>query len=533
MSSSGAGAFGSMLVMRRRGVWEAADSGVLLWRKNFLYIIPFFAVPVWVAAFALRFVPENMKYLAWIGLWWLKPLFDRLVLHPVSARFFENPSKAKTPLLRGFPGNVFRGLLGDLLWRRFSFTRSSRMPIRVLERLKFKKFSRRKKSLAAGGLNFGSFVTFLCFFLEWFLLAGECLFIYLMFNMFSPEIFSSLGEFLVQEERFIFIAYCVNYMLVESLYVAMGFGVYINSRVETEGWDLQILFKKFETLKAADRGSATKAAKRGMFSNSKVLLALALGLFLFFPAGVRAGSDDSPAYAGEEEESPEEAAADFFPEGFLPAESVPREVLDGVLASPDFGYSKPGWGIRFRNRQEPEEFEDPQDMLPWIEKLKEALGFMLRILISLVIGGFAAFVLFRFFRGRGNFGSGKHRDGRNYRNPLFSPESPEALFEKAAKFFGAGNVREAWAACLRGVIAAYGSYGGVSFPPDATEYGCLALVRSSSGGGVDEFGELVRNWIYLAYGGRTPPEGSFERALAFGRSLETALPLRVKEAGDA
>jgi hypothetical protein len=510
--------------MRRRGVWEAADSGVLLWRKNFLYIIPFFAFPVWIAAFGLRLISDDLRYLSWLGLWWLKPFFDRLVLHLISARFFEPPSETGSSLLRGLRGNLLRGLLGDLLWRRFSLTRSSRMPLRVLERLGSKRFRERKKDLAAGGLNFGFFVTFLCFLLECFLLGGESLFVYSMVDILSPDYFLDFGEFLAQAEWFIFTAYCVNYMLVESLYAAMGFGVYINNRVEIEGWDLQILFQKFESLRADDN-AVPKAAKRGMFSNSKVLLILALGFFLFFPAGVRAGPDDFPANAGE--------AANFFPEGFLPAESVPLETLEEVLASPDFGYSKTGWNIRFKNRQEPEEFENPQDMLPWIEKMKETLGFTLMMLICLVIGGFAAFVLFRFFRGRRSFGSGKHRDGKNYRNPLFSAESPEALFDKAAKFAGAGKAREAWAACLRGTIAAYSRRGGVSFPPDATEYGCLALVRSSGGGGIDEFGELVRNWIYLAYGGRNPPEGSFEQSLAFGRSLETALPLHAKEPGDA
>jgi hypothetical protein len=188
-----------MLVMRRRGVWEAADSGVLLWRKNFLYIIPFFAIPVWIAAFGLRFVPEDLKYLSWIGLWWLKPFFDRLVLHLVSTRFFENPASAKTSLLRGLGGNLRRGLLGDLLWRRFSLNRSGCMPIRVLERLKGKRYRQRKKDLSAGGLNFSAFVTFLCFFLEWFLLGGEILFSYIMFNMFLPDAFFSIADFLTQE----------------------------------------------------------------------------------------------------------------------------------------------------------------------------------------------------------------------------------------------------------------------------------------------------------------------------------------------
>jgi hypothetical protein len=334
-----------------------------------------------------------------------------------------------------------------------------------------------------------------------------------MFNMFLPDAFFSIGDFLAQEEVFVFIAYCVNYMLIGSLYGAMGFGVYINSRVETEGWDLQILFQKFESAKTREDSSAGPAKA---LRNNKTVPVLALCLFLFFPAAANA----------------EEAAG--FPEGFLPMESVPQETLNEILASPDFGYIKPGWTIGIKDDEEENrtKTETPEDIRAFFEKVRETLGLGLRILICLVIGGFAVFVFYWLYRNRRKSGAGKRRGGVNYRNPLFSPESPEALFDKALEFFASGSVREAWAACLRGSIAAYSRYGNISFPPDATEYGCLALVRSSCGGGIqgirsiEGFGELVTNWIYLAYGGRNPPGGAFERSLEFGRALKTALEHR-------
>ena len=50
-----------------------------------------------------------------------------------------------------------------------------------------------------------------------------------------------------------------------------------------------------------------------------------------------------------------------------------------------------------------------------------------------------------------------------------------------------------------------------------------SLVRASFAGDAGGFDELVTNWIYLAYGGKNPPEGAFERSLEFGRALETTL----------
>jgi hypothetical protein len=344
-----------------------------------------------------------------------------------------------------------------------------------------------------------------------------------MFDMFLPDSFSNLWDFIAQEEGFVFIAYCVNYMIVESLYGAMGFGVYINSRVETEGWDLELLFKKFESLETG-KDSSSGAAKT--LQNNSILPVFTLCVFLFFPAFSHAEELPVPQAAPEE---PAEKPAEFFPQGFLPPESIPQEALDEVLASPDFGYSKPGWSIGPKNSPEPGESLDTSDF----DVIKEALGSGLRIFVGLVIGGFAAFVFYRLYRNRGKFAR-KPKGGVNYRNPLFSPDSPEALFARAAELSAAGSIREAWAACLRGSIAAYSRYGDISFPPDATEYGCLALVRSSAGGGDEDFGELVSNWIYLAYGGRNPPEGSFEKSLGFGRALKDTLVFRPpEEKGDA
>ena len=241
----------SALSLRRRSVWEAADSGLLLWRSSFVHFIPFFALPVWFVACALRFLPANLFFLSYLVLWWLKPFFDRLVLHVVSLRFFstggedQSAAAAGGELLRRGFWEMRRGLLGDLLWRRFSPGRAARMPVRVLERIDRKQFRLRKKVLAAGGLNFCSLISALGLALEGMLLIGETLFVIMVTQVFFPGAFGYMRDNLETVEIFIFAAFCFNFILVESIYVCMGFGLYINSRVEMEGWDLQLLFQKF------------------------------------------------------------------------------------------------------------------------------------------------------------------------------------------------------------------------------------------------------------------------------------------------
>ena len=461
----------SALSLRRRSVWEAADSGILLWRTSFIHFIPVFALPVLIVACIIRFLPGNTLFLSYFVIWWLKPLFDRLVLHVVSSRFFTSETHSRFKGLFA----MRRGLLGDLLWRRFSPNRAAHMPIRVLERIGGEQFQLRKKALAAGGLNFCSFISIFGLALEAMLLFGEILFVTVVCRMFFPEALYLMRYNMEIVEIFIFAAFCFNYILAGSLYVCMGFGLYINSRVEVEGWDLQLLFQKFASSPAAPRPGV------------KPLLLLCL--FLTLPHAAYSSADP-------------------------PAESL--EVLETILASPDFGELREGWELRFREREGEREHVEPA---PWLEIISRIFNYLLRAIAVLVIAGLAGFALYWCWKNRRK-GKPRFRErGKNYTNPLFPPESPESLFIKAEEFSRQGKLREAWAACLGGCIGACVKYRSLSFPADATEYGCLELVRRALPAEAGGFGSLVRSWILLAYGGRPPGEDAFKEALAYGRSL--------------
>ena len=484
----------SALFLRRRSVWEAADSGILLWRSSFIHFIPFFVLPVLIVACALRFLPGN-PFFSYFILWWLKPLFDRMVLHVVSSRFFRAADKAPS-LLKGLWG-MRRGLLGDLLWRRFSPNRAAHMPIRVLERIDGNQYRVRKKNLAAGGINFCSLISFLGFSLEAFLLLTKMVFAIAAVQTFFPWAQDLIWNNMEAFEIFIFAAFCFNYILVGSLYVCMGFGLYINSRVEVEGWDLQLLFQKF-----AGR------------SQPGVPVLLLLCFFLALPQTAHGNTE------------PAQVPFDHVPfmgEGDIPSPGAGAlEILENILASPDFGEYREGWGIRFREREQPERPQrDLSRLENWLERIRERSGYLLRGLVIIVMAAFVGAVLYWYWKNRWRFkGMSWNRDkGKHYITPLFSPESPESLFGRAEDFFRAGNLREAWAACLAGCIGACTRYRSLSFPADATEYGCLELVHRALPAESGGFAALVRSWILLAYGGRPPGEGAFEAALAYGRSL--------------
>jgi hypothetical protein len=264
-----------ILALRRRNVWEAADAGLLLWKRNAGYFIPLFAIPFWLCAFALCFLPGLLggngsfpqavnavfggveEFLSgtrslplvwsWITLWWLNPLFDRLILHVAAKRFFEGGTSL-SGLFRGLGKSLGRGLAGDLLWRRLSPWRAAVLPLRVLEPGaggNRQRIRDRKRALSNGGFHFCIFITAWCFVFQWILLAGETLFVLIIMSIFGNLQFSGIAHFFAGKGLYYYAGWCVNTLVVESLYVCMGFGLYLNSRVEVEGWDIELLFRKF------------------------------------------------------------------------------------------------------------------------------------------------------------------------------------------------------------------------------------------------------------------------------------------------
>jgi len=472
----------SVLSLRSRSVWEAADSGILLWRGNFIYFIPFFAVPVWVAACGLRLFSGELFFIPYFGLWWLKPLFDRFALHVVSKRFFDAPATSSLKSLSRGIAEMRRGLLGDLLWRRFSPNRAATMPVRVLEHLGAKQFALRKKALESGGINFCSLISILGLVLEAALLLGEIIFVLMTASLFFPTAVEYLGENSQITEIIIFTAFCFNYILAESLYVCMGFGIYINSRVEVEGWDLELLFKKF---------------------TQPIKIALLICVFMVLPFSTYAESTTE------------------FPDGFPVVNEQAVHDLRTILASPDFGGEREGWAIRFKDRDY-EELPDV-DFGEGFEKIRSLFGFLLRLFVVLAILGFSVFVLYWLIKNRRQILGGKLFAQRSFRlakgmQPEISMESTELLFLKAEDFFHNGNLREAWAACFSGCLGAYSLSYSIAFPAAATEYDCLGLVREADST-EHGFDEIVQNWILFAYGSRIPGNNAFEKALAYGRSL--------------
>jgi hypothetical protein len=472
------------VTLRKKDSREAADAGILLWRENFISFLPFFAIPLWICAFALRLLPGNTQYLSWLILWLLKPLFDRLILHVISIRFFERNAGYKR-LLRGLGKSIWRGLLGDLLWNRFNPLRAAMMPVTVLEThsKSGKEAEKRKELLKNGGLRYCFFLTFWGIALEITLLVGEILFFIIMADLFAKGFITYSLDFFIKAEVFVFAAWCFNYMIIGTLYVCMGFSLYINSRINVEGWDIEIMF----------RGFAEKLKNK---TANGILIGFCL-IFLFLPS--KAFTDD-----------------------WKPSQDVPLEILQNIFDAPEFGNEKEVWGIRFKRPFEPVDIPDVQ-INPILERLRIIFAAVLRFILICLIAALAAFL---FIYARKLIKTRNSNVKKSTMTVLhgISLKDPEELMKKSINFFEQGSLRLAWGYCTAAAILSWSIYRNLAFPPNATENDCANIVNSVSGNQTEAlaFCALINHWINFAYAGRLPPEGSFEEALTFCKCLRAA-----------
>jgi hypothetical protein len=257
--------------IRARTHWEAIDLGLALvqaYRRN-LYAAWFTVVlPVAFLALALAYLLDlsgnSNKYGIQVSvflIWWLKPLYDRALLHVLSRAVFGETVTWRG-VLRALPHLLWHSaLFRALTWRRFMPSRSFELPIWQLEGVTGQARRRRfyvLKKYGDGAIR----LIFMCGTFELILLFGV---LGLFFMMLPPELvpshFESFFNILGDDEMPFWFetVYCLVYLLVisvvEPFYVAAGFTLYLNRRTELESWDIELGFRTLAARLEAQQAS--------------------------------------------------------------------------------------------------------------------------------------------------------------------------------------------------------------------------------------------------------------------------------------
>lgn len=471
------------MAIRLRDPWEAVDLGFILLRTHWRpVLVAWLAVtlPLTLALYALCW---NQLWVPPLVIWWLKPALDRVVLHVLAkAAFGEVPNLRGT--LRQAPKFLRRGTLASLLWRRLSPQRSFVLPVWQLEEQTGPGFRKRCLVLLRRGRAQAVFLTCVCLLFHLVIFASALAGL----ALFAPTgsdfevmaaVFGSGSERVRWVDVLLSLLPILAVTLLEPFYVGGGFALYLNRRVELEGWDLEVAFRK--------------AAARITKLLGRTLAALLLAFALVAPLQLEAGPE-------------------------------PKEALAEVLKGSEFQVKQKKRGLHWKDQAKPA--SESNRTLP---DLAGPLKLLALIAKWVLIVTAAASLIYLLWRNRGHLL--RRLQVTSVAAPpetLFGldirPESlPDGLEGVAASLWAEGRIRAALALLYRGALAHLVHTCKAPLSRGATEGDCLrnatALLPEASAA---YFGRLTHTWLEVAYAGLEPAPGAEALCAEWRRHFQSA-----------
>lgn len=467
------------IAVRPRSNNEAMDLGLRLVQTHSRALYgPWFAIvlPLFVL---LNILLSQHMWLAMLIVWWLKPLYDRVLLHVLSlALFGQTPSTRET--LTSLPAILKNGLFTQLSIFRLSTRRSFILPVWQLEGLKGAARRARVRVLKGGSSGQSVWLLIVCVHLE----AAVLFSLYGLIYIFLPQdtglramapFFSSAPPYwmeLVSNSLYLFAI-----SVIEPFYVAAGFMLYIQRRTQLEAWDIEIRFRRLAQRLSA---FATSAA---------LLLAVMLSFSPVDPAQAAVRADPSPAES--------------------------RSVITDILAHEDFSTDKrmtiwvpKDWRPDWKSKN----LKTDTDASPFAALQKLVAGGLKVVLIVLVILAVLYLVL-----NRGRWmaaGARKKHSDSAPPTALFGmdiqPESlPDNLAETAYGLWTQGRQRESLGLLYRGSLSHLVNHDALALNEGMTESDIETCARDAhlDPARVDYLSRLAKAWKTVAYAHRQPDEG--------------------------
>jgi len=230
--------------LRPRSMPESADLGVRLVQVHARSVWGTCA-PLFIVVFALALsTVEIASWLPTLLIFWLKPWLDRSVLFVLSRAVFGQSTRC-ADLWRAQRSVWWRQLPSTLLLRRLSPWRAFTQPIRQLEGQHGKAMVQRRAQLLRG--QRGSALSMHAAFAHAELALDIGLLTLLL--LFAPSasrqgLFGWLVSGDTASSVTLALAYSLVVLMLEPMYVAAGFAMYLNRRVQLEAWDIEQEFRR-------------------------------------------------------------------------------------------------------------------------------------------------------------------------------------------------------------------------------------------------------------------------------------------------
>lgn len=232
------------LRLRPRSMWEGSDLGIRLLQNNLAATYACYlaaAFPVFAIA------ASTYRLAAWLPtllIWLAKPWLDRTILYALSRALF-NQSTTPREVWTARSDVWWSQLLPTFTTRRLSASRAFTQPIMQLEGLHGPELRARVKQLAQRHRGIARGVTVAFANAELSLYAA----LWSLDAWLSPQVsglnpLALMSGSMPTQSVTMVLAYAAVVGFLEPFYVAAGFGMYLNRRVELEAWDIEQEFRR-------------------------------------------------------------------------------------------------------------------------------------------------------------------------------------------------------------------------------------------------------------------------------------------------
>jgi hypothetical protein len=504
------------LEIRPRSAWEAVDLGILMAKRWWLPMMKVWllaSLPIFILALI---IPWKWYWLGGALIWWLKPIYERPLLHILSHAVFNDlPDTRSTFKL--FPSLALKQIIASLTWRRFSPSRSMDLPVLQLEGLSGARRQERLGVLHREDSSPSGWISFMGLGIEFFLWVGMLGFIWALLprelNIEWAGLFFTQDS--IELRNLQLLLWYLALGLTAPFYVACGFALYLNRRIKLEAWDIDIAFRRIANKRHASNTTL-----------ASWLFAFVLGFGIFSTDAQRnAYADDQlPQAESSTEISPNEEykgepiidkpVGEFAEIDRTQAQKSIKEVME----QSEFSRKEITRTIKFK-KDDGEKFSEFWKKV--IDFLRNFEGFVaaasvLEILIWLGVAALVVFVIYRyrhwlavqFVRIRPT-PTPKAKPTTLFGMDLTRESLPEDITANALNLLQTGNTRAALALLYRASLF-HLIHDGVDIHNGHTELECVQLVRehfiknTNAQNRIDYFARLTRVWQHLAYGHLMP-----------------------------
>jgi hypothetical protein len=232
------------LVLRPRSMWEGCDLGVRLLQSRLRSVMPCYlavAMPLFLLFYATVGVASWLPALL---IWISKPWLDRTILFALSRAVFGKPT-AFADVWAARREVWWSQIATTLTLRRLSASRAFTQPVHQLEGLVGAERAARVRQLAVRHRGIARMVTQAFAAAEFALFASLLsLQAWLAPRTGTFDWSEFLGNPAAGQVLVTTVAYASAVAFLEPFYVAAGFGMYLNRRVELEAWDIEQEFRR-------------------------------------------------------------------------------------------------------------------------------------------------------------------------------------------------------------------------------------------------------------------------------------------------